>query len=30
MHYLKPYPTLIIGIIIGVLVYPRVMAKIGS
>lgn len=30
MQFFKPYPTLIVGIIIGVLVYPRVMAKIGS
>ncbi len=30
MQYLKPWPTLIVGIIIGVVVYPRVMARIGS
>jgi hypothetical protein len=30
MQYFKPYTTLIIGIVIGVVVYPRVMAKIGS
>lgn len=30
MQYFKPYTTLIIGIVIGVMVYPRVMAKIGS
>jgi hypothetical protein len=27
--YLKPWPTLIAGIIIGVVVYPRVRSKIG-
>lgn len=30
MQYFKPYSTLIIGIVIGVVVYPRIMAKIGS
>jgi hypothetical protein len=30
VQYFKPYTTLIIGIVIGVVVYPRVMAKIGS
>jgi hypothetical protein len=30
MQYLKPLPTLIVGIIIGVVVYPRVMAKVGG
>lgn len=29
MQYLQPYRTLIIGIVIGVIVYPRVMSKIG-
>jgi hypothetical protein len=30
VHYFKPYTTLVIGIVIGVVVYPRVMAKIGG
>jgi hypothetical protein len=30
MQFLKPWSTLIVGIVIGVVVYPRVMAKIGS
>lgn len=30
MQYFKPWSTLIVGIVIGVVVYPRVMAKIGS
>jgi hypothetical protein len=30
MQYLKPYTTLIVGIIIGVVVYPRVMSKVGG
>lgn len=28
-QYLKPWSTLVIGIIIGVVVYPRVKSKIG-
>jgi hypothetical protein len=30
MQFFKPWSTLIVGIVIGVVVYPRVMAKIGS
>lgn len=30
MQFFKPFSTLIVGIVIGVVVYPRVMAKIGS
>lgn len=30
MHYLKPYPTLAIGILIGVFVVPIVRAKVGK
>lgn len=28
-QYLKPWSTLIVGIILGVVVYPRVKSKIG-
>ena len=28
-QYLKPWSTLIVGIIIGVVVYPRVKSKIS-
>lgn len=30
MQYFKPFPTLIVGIVLGAFVFPRVMAKIGS
>jgi hypothetical protein len=30
MQYLKPVPTLIVGILIGHFVLPRVLAKVGS
>lgn len=29
MHYLKPYPTLAVGILIGVFVVPIVRGKLG-
>jgi hypothetical protein len=28
MHYLKPYPTLAVGILIGVFVVPMVRARV--
>lgn len=28
-QYLKPWSTLVVGIILGVVVYPRVKSKIG-
>lgn len=30
MHYLKPYPTLIVGIVIGVFVVPMVRARVSK
>lgn len=30
MHYLKPWSTLAIGIAIGYVVVPKVMAKVGG
>lgn len=30
MQYLKPYTTLIVGILIGVVVYPRVRGLIAK
>lgn len=30
MSYLKPFSTLAIGIVIGYLVVPKIMAKVGG
>jgi uncharacterized membrane-anchored protein YhcB (DUF1043 family) len=30
MSYLKPWSTLVVGIIIGYVVVPKVMARVGS
>lgn len=30
MHYLKPYPTLLIGMALGYFVVPKVLARVGS
>ena len=30
MQFFKPFSTLLVGVAIGYLVVPRVMAKIGS
>jgi hypothetical protein len=30
MRYLKPWSTLAIGIVIGYVVVPKVMARVGS
>lgn len=28
-RYLKPWSTLLVGVVLGVVVYPRVRSKIG-
>lgn len=30
MQYLKPYTTLVVGIVIGYVVVPKVMARVGG
>lgn len=30
MSYLKPYSTLVVGLILGYVVVPKIMAKIGG
>mgnify|MGYP001588057720 CR=1 FL=1 len=30
MSYLKPYPTLLIGVALGMFVVPRVMTKVAG
>jgi hypothetical protein len=30
MQYLKPYSTLAVGIVIGYLVVPKIMARVGG
>jgi len=30
MGYLKPYSTLIVGVVIGYVVVPKVMARVGG
>jgi hypothetical protein len=30
MSYLKPYSTLLIGVVIGYVVVPKIMARVGG